>query len=115
MSDLLKKRNKSSSLKRPPDVKPERTFDIHSLNAEEEKKPAPAPKSKKAVNTSTTVRVSKELKNKLNALVTIGVADNVDMAIEIMMDEYVEAILDKDEKKQFEILQKIYRDKQNRT
>ncbi|SDC61204.1 hypothetical protein SAMN05421734_11328 [Pelagirhabdus alkalitolerans] len=111
MSDLLKKRNKASSLERPPEVKPKNTFDIDSIDKQyglhnlENKK-------KQQTKKSTTVRVSTELKDKLNALVTIGVADNVDTVIDIMLEEYTNAFLDKDEKKQLELLQSIYQKKQ---
>lgn len=49
----------------------------------------------------TSVRVTKYKRNKLNALIQLGKADNIDTLINILLDEYIETSLVKDEKKTF--------------
>ncbi|MBM7580825.1 DUF5388 domain-containing protein [Jeotgalibacillus terrae] len=116
MSDLLRKKNKPI-LDRGNSIKPKTTF-----NLEEAKDTKPVtesagtirePARKKPASTSTTVRVSAMNKDKLNALVTLGVADNVDNLVDILMDEYVTSILSKDEKKQYSMILDVYNLKKN--
>lgn len=52
----------------------------------------------------TSVRVSKTTRNKLNALIQLGKADNVDILIDILLDEYMENNLVKDEKKTYSLI-----------
>ena len=52
----------------------------------------------------TSVRVTKTTRNKLNALIQLGKADNVDNLIDILLDEYIESILVEDEKKTFHLV-----------
>lgn len=52
----------------------------------------------------TSVRVSKITRNKLNALIQLGKADNVDVLIDILLDEYMENNLVKDEKKTYNLI-----------
>ena len=64
--------------------------------------------SKKRDATSiTSVRVTKATRNKLNALIQIGKADNVDTLIDIILDEYIETTLVKDEKKSYNLVLNI--------
>jgi predicted DNA-binding protein len=104
MSDLLNRNKTKNKLARPAEVKPNQTFDISSV---EELKERPLKQKKK----TTTVRVSEEMKDKLNALVTLGIADSVDTVVDVLYDEYVNSILDKEEKKQLKMMQDIYKKK----
>ena len=52
----------------------------------------------------TTVRVTKATRNKLNALIQLGKADSVDVLLDILLDEYIENNLVKEEKKTFNIV-----------
>lgn len=65
--------------------------------------PAKAPKKREAPQI-TSVRVTKATRNKLNALIQLGKADNVDTLIDILLDEYIETNLVKDEKKTFNLV-----------
>lgn len=105
MSDLLNQKRKSPRLERPAEVKPQKTFDIKSIES------TPEEKTIKAKKRTTTVRVSQDMKDKLNALVTLGVADSVDATVDILYDEYVNNILDKEERKQLKMMQEIYNKK----
>lgn len=69
----------------------------------ESKTSAKAPK-KREVAQITSVRVTKPTRNKLNALIQLGKADNVDTLIDILLDEYIETNLVKDEKKTFNLV-----------
>lgn len=69
----------------------------------ESKTPAKASK-KREVPQITSVRVTKPTRNKLNALIQLGKADNVDTLIDIILDEYIETNLLKDEKKTFNLI-----------
>ncbi|MFJ7669675.1 DUF5388 domain-containing protein [Lysinibacillus sp. NPDC097195] len=52
----------------------------------------------------TSIRVAKCTRNKLNALIQLGEAVNVDTLIDILLEEYIEANLVKDEKKTFNLI-----------
>lgn len=69
----------------------------------------PPRKVSKKVNgaTITSVRVTKATRNKLNALIQLGKADNVDTLIDILLDEYAENNLVKDEKKTYSLILSI--------
>lgn len=115
MSDLLKRKTKK--IERSPSVTPKTTFSLNDLPQQPkeeivvEKK---APPAKTAVTEkTTTVRVSVAMKNKLNAMVTMGIADTVDQLTDVLIDEYVTNILSKDEKKQLEIILDLYKSKLN--
>ncbi|WP_052131613.1 DUF5388 domain-containing protein [Planococcus sp. CAU13] len=114
MSDLLRKKPKK--IERSPTVTPKTTFSVNDLpkNPKEEvpeKKVTPAKPI--VAEKTTTVRVSVAMKNKLNALVTMGIADTVDQLADVLIDEYVTNILSKDEKKQLEIILDLYKSKLN--
>lgn len=114
MSDLLRKKTKK--IERSPTVTPKTTFSVSDLpqqpkEVEVEKKVSPAKPA--VVEKTTTVRVSVAMKNKLNAMVTMGIADTVDQLTDVLIDEYVTNILSKDEKKQLEIILDLYKSKLN--
>lgn len=111
MSDLLKRKPKK--IERSQTVAPKTTFSLNDLpepskdEVVERKQPGKSATSEK----TTTVRVSVGMKNKLNALVTMGVADSVDQLTDVLIDEYVTNILSKDQKKQLEIILDLYKSK----
>lgn len=114
MSDLLKKKPKK--LERSETVTPQSVFSLDDLpeQTKVEKSERKVPKTKTAeVEKTTTVRVSVAMKNKLNAMVTMGIADTVDQLTDVLIDEYVTNILSKDEKKQLEIILDLYKSKMN--
>lgn len=118
MSNLLKKGN----LSRTPNIKPKETFSLNDdvkiesekaeetqITAEEatEEKVTPkkATKKKRKVNEDiTSVRVTKETRSRLNALIQLGRAENVDDLIDAIVDDYIEVQLTPAEKKTFNIL-----------
>lgn len=110
MSDLLKNNgSKKKLLNRGPKIVPAQEFKL------EEKDPAevPSPKEQKTEEPKTvkkreaeqitSVRVTKLTRSKLNALIQLGKAESVDALVEILLDEYIENNLLKDEKKTFNI------------
>lgn len=113
MSDLLKRKPKK--IERSQTLTPRTIFsssDLPEATKEEilEKKPVVKTAPPVAEKT-TTVRVSVAMKNKLNAMVTLGIADTVDQLTDVLIDEYVSNILSKDEKKQLEIILDLYKSK----
>ncbi|AQQ55249.1 DUF5388 domain-containing protein [Planococcus lenghuensis] len=117
MSDLLRKKPKK--IERSESVVPKSTFSFPETTVAHQEKVVEVPsekekssiKTKKPAEKTTTVRVSVAMKHKLNALVTLGVADSVDQVTDILFDEYVNNILSKEEKKQLELILELYRSK----
>lgn len=112
MSDLLKRKPKK--IERSQTVAPKTTFslnDLPELSHEEVVVERKQPLKPATTEKTTTVRVSVGMKNKLNALVTMGVADSVDQLTDVLIDEYVTNILSKDQKKQLEIILDLYKSK----
>lgn len=120
MSNLLKK----SNLSRKPNAKPAETFSLEDLKEEPKKveeaktaeeavieKAAPrkqTTKKKRKINEDiTSVRVTKETRSRLNALIQLGRAENVDDLIDAIVDDYIEMQLTPNEKKTFDILVKV--------
>jgi len=123
MSNLLKKGN----LARKPSAKPVETFSLDDLKEDETPKKtekpknvveketeekvsakAPTTKKKRKVNEDiTSVRVTKDTRSRLNALIQLGRAENVDDLIDAIVDEYIEMQLTPTEKKTFDILVKV--------
>lgn len=120
MSDLLRKKQPGKIL-RSQTVVPKNTFNIKDLeNAQEkgqeaETTPVSVPKKTTVSNLiaekSTTVRVNMSTKSKLNALVTLGIAQTVDEVTDLLINDYLTNILTKDERKQFEIILELYKRK----
>ena len=128
MSNLLNNdKPKRKLLQRGPKIVPAQAF---KLEETEETQATPAaedtPLDQSALNTAkaepkalakttkkqeapkiTSVRVTKPTRNKLNALVQLGKADNVDTLIDIILDEYIETNLLKDEKKTYNLIYDI--------
>ena len=118
MSDLLRKKQ-PGKIQRSQMAVPTNTFNINEVETTTTKVSEKTPEtgSKKIVNTnvvsekSTTVRVNTTTKNKLNALVTLGIASTVDDVTDILINDYISNILTKDERKQFEIIFELYKSK----
>ncbi|MBT2583142.1 DUF5388 domain-containing protein [Planococcus sp. ISL-109] len=115
MSDLLKRKPKK--IERSQTLTPRTIFSSNDLPEqikEEAVEKKPVIKNTPTVaEKTTTVRVSVAMKNKLNAMVTLGIADTVDQLTDVLIDEYVSNILSKDEKKQLEIILDLYKSKSN--
>lgn len=115
MSDLLKRKPKK--IEKGVTVTPKTTFTLDELPEPSkapviEKTPAAKVKPRQPEKT-TTVRVSVPMKNKLNAMVTMGLADSVDQLTDLVVDEYISNILTKDQKKQLDIIYEMYNRKAN--
>lgn len=116
MSDLLRKKE-PGKIQRSQTVVPKNTFNIKDVESPKEQEKTPVSTSKKTVNSnvvaekSTTVRVNMSTKNKLNALVTLGIASTVDDVTDLLINDYISNILTKDERKQFEIIFELYKSK----
>lgn len=120
MSNLLNNgKPKKRLLDRGPKIVPTQEFKLDSTNetkveepVQEEKQSsekaeqAPTKKTKKQDTAAqiTTVRVTKATRNKLNALIQLGKADSVDVLLDILLDEYIENNLVKEEKKTFNLV-----------
>ena len=117
MSDLLRKKQ-PGKIQRSQTVMPKNTFDIKEVETKKEPDKTAEVVSKKPVNTSnvvaeksTTVRLNMSTKNKINALVTLGIASTVDDVTDLLINDYISNILTKDERKQFEIIFELYKSK----
>ena len=117
MSDLLRKKQ-PGKIQRSQTVMPKNTFDIKEVETKKEPDKTEEVVSKKPVNTSnkkkkksTTVRLNMSTKNKINALVTLGIASTVDDVTDLLINDYISNILTKDERKQFEIIFELYKSK----
>lgn len=117
MSNLLNSgKPKKKLLERGPKIVPAQEFKLDSAEETEaevksqkqqpEVKPVEEakPARKRESAQITSVRVTKTTRNKLNALIQLGKADSVDVMIDILLDEYVENNLVKDEKKTFNLI-----------
>jgi hypothetical protein len=117
MSDLLRKKP-PGLIQRSKTAVPKNTFNIKELETNKEPDKTEEVVSKKPVNTtnviaekSTTVRLNMSTKNKINALVTLGIASTVDDVTDLLINDYISNILTKDERKQFEIIFELYKSK----
>jgi len=117
MSDLLRKKQ-PGKINRSQTVVPKNTFNIKEIESNQELKNEPTPltatksnNSNVTVEKSTTVRVGMNTKNRLNALVTLGIASTVDDVTDLLINDYLTNILTKDERKQFEIIFDLYKSK----
>ena len=111
MSDLLKNNGgKKKLLNRGPKIVPAQEFkleekDTAAVTSPKEQKTADSKVAKKREAAQiTSVRVTKATRNKLNALIQLGKAENVDILIDILLDEYIENTLLKEEKKTFNLV-----------
>jgi hypothetical protein len=123
MSNLLNSNKpKKKLLERGAKITPEQQFNLDEIEVANEPKTAPEeskkveakaiPKQRNSQNI-TSVRVTKATRNKLNALIQMGKADNVDILIDILLDEYIDNTLVKDEKKTYGIVLNIIQKRGN--
>lgn len=121
MSNLLNSNKpKRKLLDRGAKITPEKQFDIAEIEpankqaiAQEEKVEKKAIPKRRNAQDITSVRVTKSTRNKLNALIQMGKADNVDVLIDILLDEYIDNTLVKDEKKTYGIVLGIIQNRDN--
>lgn len=120
LSNLLNNKKKKL-LDRGPKITPAQEFTLSDVETNETYvstvEPEPLKivkeeKSKKTKQSTTTVRVEKITRSKLNALVQMGKAETVDVLVDILIDEYVNHQLLKDEKKTYDILLNVLRKKE---
>lgn len=120
LSNLLNNKKKKL-LDRGPKITPAQEFTLSDVETNETNvstvEPEPLKvvkeeKPKKTKQSTTTVRVEKITRSKLNALVQMGKAETVDVLVDILIDEYVNHQLLKDEKKTYDILLNVLRKKE---
>lgn len=120
LSNLLNNKKKKL-LDRGPKITPAQEFTLSDVGTNETNvstvEPEPLKvvkeeKPKKTKQSTTTVRVEKITRSKLNALVQMGKAETVDVLVDILIDEYVNHQLLKDEKKTYDILLNVLRKKE---
>lgn len=120
LSNLLNNKKKKL-LDRGPKITPAQEFTLSDVETNETNvstvEPEPLKvvkeeKPKKTKQSTTTVRVEKITRSKLNALVQMGKAETVDVLVDILIDEYVNNQLLKDEKKTYDILLNVLRKKE---
>lgn len=115
MSNLLNnEKPRKKLLDRGPKIVPNQEFKLDTIEetvAEVPVKEQPKIEAEKTTKIKkrevpqiTSVRVTKATRNKLNALIQLGKAENVDTLIDILLDEYIENNLVKDEKKTYNLI-----------
>lgn len=121
MSNLLNNgQPKKKLLQRGAKIEPDKQFNLSEIEEVvdepvKEAKKVEVKVAQKRRNTQdiTSVRVTKATRNKLNALIQMGKADNVDLLIDILLDEYIDNTLVKDEKKTYNIVLDIIQKRDN--
>lgn len=115
MSNLLNKSKKKGNLnERGPAIVPVDSFTMDDLAPKKDKKLLRKSDTQKAAQLEkkvTSVRVKKSTRDKLNALVNLNKADTIDELIENMINEYLETNIMKDEKKQYDMIVELFRNK----
>ena len=122
MSNLLNNgKPRKKLLDHRPKIVPDQEFNVEEAEEvtevapiQEEQQPktakrTQAKKTKKPDSTTqiTSVRVTKTTRNKLNVLIQLGKADNVDDLLDNLLEEYIENKLPKDEKKIFNLIYEV--------
>ena len=124
MSNLLNPKKKQL-LDRGPKIEPQTAFsldeeketEVDELKKDDQQEQQPAaeieetPKTKKPGRPKviredqvTSVRLMKSTRSKLNALVQLGKAENVDLLIDTLVEDYIKLELTKDEKRIYQIV-----------
>ncbi|MEJ9281455.1 hypothetical protein [Ureibacillus thermosphaericus] len=96
---LVSKRNRKKLLDRGPKITPKQTFSLERTIT--------CPKD-------TRIHVSDNTRNKLNILVPMKGAENVDAIIDIIIDEYIELVLTKKEKEAFDFIYELSQKNKNK-
>lgn len=91
---------KRKLLSRGPRIEPKQKFSLENV----EKTASTTSVNKESTQVYTSVRVRKSTRNRLNALVHLGRGESVDHIIDILIDEYTDSALVKDEKKAFDLI-----------
>lgn len=123
MSNLL---NKKRILDRGPKITPAQEFKLEAAPATESeeskvpdtntnsiKKTTTKSQNKSDLQTISSVRLTKATRNKLNALVQMGRAENVDILLDILLDEYITNHLLKEDKRMFEMIVELLANRKN--
>lgn len=122
MSNLLNPKKKQL-LNRGPKIEPQTAFSLDEelevdelkKDGQQEQQPTTAieatPQTKKPGRPKvirddqvTSVRLMKSTRSKLNALVQLGKAENVDLLIDSLVEDYIKQELTKDEKRIYQIV-----------
>ena len=117
MSNLLNNNGKKKLLNRGTTPIPEQQFNLNDVTEDapvkkvEETKESVSSK-KKDVADNTSLRVKKQTRNRLKALIHYGRADNVDSLIEMLLEEYLETNLKKEERKTYDLILKLITDRE---
>lgn len=95
--NLKKNKHKQDPLDRGEDIKPKQTFSIEDLgNSKNEKKTPKLNVKTDSVTVYTSVRVNNHIKNKAEALSSIGLASSQKDAIDIALDNYIQSLSEED-------------------
>lgn len=95
--NLKKNKHKHDPLDRGEDIKPKQTFSIDDLGDSKNEKKTPKLNVKTdSVTVYTSVRVNNHIKNKAEALSSIGLASSQKDAIDIALDNYIQSLSEED-------------------
>lgn len=113
MSNLLNKTGKKKLLDRGPQIIPTTPFKLENMDTDNKEPETTQPLSRESaiVNKVSSVRVMTYTRHMLNALVILHKAESVDELIDIMLAEYLDTHLTREEKKEFNIVMELYRKK----
>lgn len=124
MSNLLNSKKKQL-LNRGPKIEPQTAFsldedkknEVKSLQQENQQEQQQSPETEEVPKTKkpgrpkviredqvTSVRLMKSTRSKLNALVQLGKAENVDLLIDSLVEDYIKLELTKDEKRIYQVV-----------
>lgn len=116
MTPMLNRKNK---LERAPKISPSQQLTADVLGEERKKKELLTPSSKKEApetktSKSVTIRVDAATREKIHALINLGVGDSANDVIDLMIDEYTSTIFTPEQRKQLEIMLELYRTRKKR-
>lgn len=99
MSNLVQSnRKKNKKIDRGHDIKPENTFTL-----DDNKNKANSEKKVDRVTFYANLRINNHLRNKLEAISTIGISKSNKESLEIALDYYIDSLPD-EQKKKFELI-----------
>lgn len=96
------KGNKKSSLSRGPSIKPQTQFTLDDLKENSSQKPIETKPVFIYEPKPTTLKIDTKLRDQINALSLIGYGDTQKEAVEIIINNMIEA-MDVDEKRKFDV------------
>ncbi|MBC1517168.1 hypothetical protein [Listeria immobilis] len=113
MSDSRKQLlNRPKTIERSKQIEPNSSFARNSIFTANEEKNTER-NVKKAIEKTTTARVSYRNKDRINALVALKGLDSVDELLDVLLDEH-ESVLTTDEKRELRTMVSIYEKKRSR-